>query len=77
MISQIPAITYAVSIGRTKRYETPLGVVSFHHVHPSFFFGFETIGKGMVKMATPEKALIDFLYLSPSKSRLFRALPEL
>jgi len=77
MISQIPAITYAVSIGRTKRYETPLGVVSIHHVHPSFFFGFESIGKGLAKIATPEKALIDFFYLSPAKSNLFRALPEL
>jgi len=77
MISQIPAITYVVSIGRTKIYDTPLGVVSVHHVHPSFFFGFKTIGKGVAKMATPEKALIDFLYLSPAKSNLFRALPEL
>lgn len=77
MISQIPAITYAVSIGRTKIHNTPLGVVSVHHVHPSFFFGFGTIGKGIAEMATPEKALIDFLYLSPAKSNLFRALPEL
>jgi predicted transcriptional regulator of viral defense system len=77
MISQIPAITYAVSISRTKIYDTPLGVVSIHHVHPSFFFGFESIGKGIAKMATPEKALIDFLYLSPAKSNLFRALPEI
>ena len=30
-----------------------------------------------VTMATPEKALLDFLYLSPAKSKLFRALPEL
>jgi len=77
MISQIPAITYAVSIDRTKIHDTPLGVVSVHHVHPSFFFGFETTGKGIAKMATQEKALIDFLYLSPAKSNLFRALPEL
>lgn len=77
MVLQIPVITYAVSIGRTKRYETPLGVVSIHHVHPSFFFGFESTGKGEVKMAMPEKALIDFFYLSPAKSNFFRALPEL
>jgi len=77
MISQIPAITYAVSIARTKRYETPLGTVSVHHVQPSFFFGFESIGKGIAKIASPEKALIDYLYLSPSKSNLFKALPEL
>ena len=77
MISQIPAITYAVSIGRTKKYETPLGTVSIHHIHPSFFFGFEVIGKGFSKIAIPEKAIIDFLYLSPARSRLFKALPEL
>jgi len=77
MISQISAITYAVSIARTKRYDTPLGIVSVHHVQPSFFFGFESIGKGIAKIASPEKALIDFLYLSPSKSNLFKALPEL
>jgi hypothetical protein len=28
-------------------------------------------------LATPEKALIDFLYLGPARSRLIRALPEL
>lgn len=77
MISQIPAITYAVSIGRTRRYETNLGTVSIHHIHPSFFFGFEPIGRSVSKIATPEKALIDFFYLSPAKSNLFRALPEL
>ena len=28
-------------------------------------------------MALPEKALVDFFYLSPTRSRLFTALPEL
>ncbi|MBD3413294.1 MAG: hypothetical protein GF421_02550 [Candidatus Aminicenantes bacterium] len=77
MISQIPAVTYAVSIGRTKKYKTPLGEVSVHHVNPSFFFGYKSMGKDIAKMATPEKALIDYFYLSPAKSRLFKALPEL
>ena len=30
-----------------------------------------------VKIASPEKALLDALYLRPARSRLFRALPEL
>lgn len=77
MISQIPAVTYAVSIGRTKKYKTPLGVFSIHHVNPHFFFGYKSIGKDIAKMASPEKALIDYFYLSPAKSRLFKALPEL
>lgn len=77
LISQIPVVTYAVSIARTKRYETLLGVISVHHVHPSFFFGYETKDDASIQVATPEKALIDFLYLSPAKSKLFRSLPEL
>jgi len=77
LISQIPATTYAVSIARTKRYETPLGMISVHHLHPSFFLGYEVRDQGGIKIAAPEKALIDFLYLSPAKSRLFNSLPEL
>jgi len=77
MISQIPSVLYAVSITRTKTYRTPLGTVSVHHVDPSFFFGYESSGKSPGKIATPEKALVDFLYLHPARTRLFRALPEL
>ena len=75
MISQVPAVTYAVSLARTRRVTTPLGVVSIHHVDPAFFFGFEPAGEGG-RLATPEKALVDFLYLRPARSGLFRALPE-
>lgn len=76
MISQIPAVTYAISLARTQRMKTPLGPISIHHVAPLFFFGFQTNASG-VKMATPEKALMDVLYLRPAKSHLFRRLPEL
>jgi len=31
----------------------------------------------MIKIATPEKALIDYLYLSFGRSRSFRSLPEI
>lgn len=77
MISQVPNVVYAVSPSRTRRWETPLATVSIHHVDPAFFFGFETVNHGTFKMATPEKALLDCLYLSPAKSRLFANLPEL
>lgn len=76
MISQIPQVIYAISLARTKTYETPLGTYSVHHVNPLFFFGFESLGVGGIKMAEPEKALIDLLYLSPARSRLFKTLPE-
>jgi predicted transcriptional regulator of viral defense system len=75
MISQVPAVAYAVSLARTRRFATPLGTVSIHHVQASFFFGFENAGLDG-RLATPEKALMDFLYLTPARSKLFRALPE-
>jgi len=77
MISQIPSVLYAVSLARTKKHKTALGTVSIHHLDPLFFFGHQPVGKGPGKIATPEKTLIDFLYLSPTRTRLFRALPEL
>jgi predicted transcriptional regulator of viral defense system len=77
MISQMPAVTYAVSLARTRRFTTPLGTVSVHHVQPTFYFGFEDAGRAGGRLATPEKALVDFLYLTPARSNLFRALPEL
>jgi predicted transcriptional regulator of viral defense system len=76
MISQIPSSVYAVSLARTRRYATPLGVVSVHHVSPDFFFGYETLGEKGIRMARPEKALLDVFYLTPARSRLFCRLPE-
>lgn len=77
IISQIPNVIYAVSVGRTRVFRTPLGTVSIHHLQPEFFFGFEVMETPGVAMATPEKALLDYLYLGPARSHLFRALPEL
>jgi hypothetical protein len=70
-------VTYAVTLARTRRFVTPLGTVSLHHVRPTFFFGYEDAGRAGWRLATPEKALVDFLYLAPARSRLFRALPEI
>ena len=77
MIMQMPSVIYAVSLARTKRFVTSLGEVSLHHIDPSFFFGYEVDPKSGIALATPEKALLDFLYLSGAKSHLFGTLPEL
>ena len=77
LVSQVPEVVYAVSPARTRRWVTPLATVSIHHLSPSFFFGFEAVGRNAMKMASPEKALLDCLYLSPARSRLFAQLPEL
>lgn len=77
LISQVPAVVYAVSLARTKRYKTPLGTISVHHFLPNLFFGFDYIPKTTIKIASPEKALFDTLYLYPSRTLLFKALPEI
>ena len=77
MISQIPSIIYAVSLARTHLYKTPIANVSVHHIQPSFFFGYDEMNHNeLLKIATPEKALLDIFYLSQTKSRLFNSLPE-
>src|SRR5437870_5624626 len=77
MISQIPVVLYAASVHRTRKFVTKLGAVSIHHLDADFFFGFEPIGNQGAQMAVPEKALLDVLYLAPTRTRLFTALPEI
>ncbi len=77
MIAQIPSMIYVVSLARSGRIATRLGTYSVHHVSPEFFGGFDYQAESGIKLALPEKALVDFLYLSPTRSRLFAALPEL
>jgi len=76
MIEQIPDVIYVVSLGRTSRIRTTVGTFSVHRIGPSLFGGFSVRTNG-VKVAWPEKALVDIAYLSSNKTRLFKALPEL
>ncbi|HAK95802.1 MAG TPA: hypothetical protein DCM87_12605 [Planctomycetes bacterium] len=77
MIEQIPERIYAVSPARSRLFTTPLGTASIHHVAAGFFAGFQIVGRNGLCIATPEKALVDFAYLGPARSRLFAALPEI
>jgi predicted transcriptional regulator of viral defense system len=76
LIDQIPSVYYVVSLARTQRITTRAGTFSVHHVDPVLFGGYVERESG-VKLATPEKALFDFAYLSTTRTRLFTALPEL
>lgn len=76
LIEQIPAVIYAATLGRPRRAATPMGVISFHRLPAELFNGFEVNDDG-AKIATPEKALFDVLYLGPARSRLFARLPEM
>jgi predicted transcriptional regulator of viral defense system len=75
MIRQIPHVVYVASLAPTRRIRTRVADYSVHRIAPTFFGGFVTTPRG-VRLATPEKALLDALYLAPARSRLFAALPE-
>ncbi|MEO6078763.1 MAG: hypothetical protein ABIQ86_03170 [Steroidobacteraceae bacterium] len=77
LIEQIPSVIYAVTPARPRRFRTPMGTISFHRMPPELFTGFELSSTSDAKIAIPEKALFDLLYLAPGKSRLFSKLPEL
>jgi predicted transcriptional regulator of viral defense system len=76
MVSQIPNVIYVASLARTRKVRTSVGTFSIHRLTPSFFGGYEIVKTSGVHLATPEKALLDTLYLAPARSRLFAHLPE-
>lgn len=67
---------YLVSLARTQKIKTSVGLFSVHHIAAELFDGYESRPDG-TKLATPEKALFDIAYLSGGRSRLFSHLPEL
>jgi predicted transcriptional regulator of viral defense system len=75
MISQMPRVIYVASLAPTRRIKTRIADYSVHRLAPTFFGGFVTTAGG-VRLASPEKALLDTLYLAPARSRLFATLPE-
>lgn len=78
VIDQIPQQVYAVTTGPTKSVRTEVGVFSFHRIQPEFFAGFDWHGTGKTFLiATPEKALVDSLYLSTRRGARFRHLPTI
>jgi hypothetical protein len=63
----VPVVT-SVTTGRPARWETPLGVFEFRHIKPDLWNGFKRLslsGGQEAFVATPEKALLDLIYLYP------------
>lgn len=54
--------------GRPGRWETPLGVYEYRHIKRGLWMGFEETDLGggeRALVATPEKALLDWIHLEP------------
>lgn len=60
-------ISVSVTSGRPERLETPLGIFEFRHIKSDLLFGYQIIDLGgqNALVATPEKALLDLMYLQP------------
>ena len=68
MIPEYVPTTVSVTTARSTRWETPLGVYEFHHIKPNLLHGYRLtdLGEGQQAfIATPEKALLDLIYLTP------------
>lgn len=67
LIPDVTPVVTAVTTGRPGRWDTPLGVFSFRHLQIDLFFGYRVVDLGdqQAFVATPEKALLDLVYLAP------------
>jgi predicted transcriptional regulator of viral defense system len=67
MIPEFVPVTTSITTGRPEELGTPMGRFLFRHVKKSAFFGYAQteISRGQpVFLASPEKALLDLLYLT-------------
>jgi predicted transcriptional regulator of viral defense system len=60
-------VTISVTAGRPERLATPLGSFDFRHIKPNLLRGYQMIDLNgqQTLVATPEKALLDLVYLQP------------
>jgi predicted transcriptional regulator of viral defense system len=71
LIPDIVPVTTSVTTGRPNRWETPLGAYVFRHVKLELFRGYRLtdLGNQQAFVATPEKALLDLIHLTPGADR--------
>ena len=68
MIPEYVPLTTSITTSRPGQWETPLGTFDFRHIQVDFFYGFQFVDLGENQrafIATPEKALLDLIYLEP------------
>lgn len=68
LIPEHVAVVTSVTTGRPGMWHNPYGHFSYQHIQPALFFGFQyrqVTHKQWAYMATPEKALLDLIYLTP------------
>ena len=78
LVPETVHVTLSVTAGRPEHRETPLGVFEFRHIKPELLHGYRMTSLGeatalqpgqQALVATPEKALLDLVYLQPGGDR--------
>ena len=67
-VPEFVVLITSVTTGRPGEWETPLGHFVYQHLQPGMFFGYQRIQVApdqFAYIATPEKALLDLVYLQP------------
>jgi len=68
LIPEHVAVVTSVTTQRSSRYENKFGRYTYRHIHPAMFYGIEyrfLVDDEYAFVATPEKALLDLIYLRP------------
>lgn len=68
LIPEAVPVTVSVTTTRPARWQTPLGDYEFHHIQHVLLLGYQMTDLGggqQAFVATPEKALLDLVYLQP------------
>ena len=69
LIPEHVAVVTSVTTGRPGMWQNSYGHFSYQHIQPALFFGFhywQVTHSQWAYMATPEKALLDLIYLTPN-----------
>ena len=75
VIDQVPRTITLASLGRPRIARTAIATFVIHRLPPELFGGF--IGEGDIRVASVEKALFDFHYVTEASGRPTRRLPEI
>jgi hypothetical protein len=79
VISQIPNVIQIATTGHGRKLSTSIGQFEFIKIQPRLMRDGIQVheGKNSYNVATPEKALLDTLYISTRRGRRFRQFPEI
>jgi predicted transcriptional regulator of viral defense system len=79
LLSQIPKSIQIATTGHSRTLNTPVAYYEFIQIKPELMQNYLLWSETQLPylLATPEKALIDVLYISTRKNRRFISMPEL